>query len=80
MEYYRKNKKNVERIARFDVFDLQHRLPRQLLQKPYDILNRLNRKSLLRNNAKLTSSIAMDDYSVVPYSAGCFDLFFVATK
>lgn len=80
MEYYRKNKKSVERITRFDIFDLQHKLPRQLLQKPYDILNRMNRRSLLKNNAKLTSSIAMSDYSVVPYRPDCFDLFFVATK
>lgn len=80
MEYYRKNKKSVERITRFDILDLQHRLPRQLLQKPYDILNRLNRKSLLRNNTKLTSSITEKDYSVVPYRPDCFDLFFVATK
>lgn len=80
MQYYRKNKKSVERITRFDIFDLQHRLPRQLLQKPYDILNRMNRKSLLKNNAKLTSSITENDYSVVPYTPDCFDLFFVATK
>ena len=50
MEYYRKNKESVARITRFDIFDLQHRLPRQLLQIPYDILNRLNRKKLLNKN------------------------------
>ena len=82
MEYYRKNRQSVRKITRFDILDLQHRLPRKLLQVPYDILNRINRKSLHKKNTSLTESITMADYSIVPYKAGmeCFDLFFVATK
>ena len=41
-EYYEKNRRGVERVTRFDVLDLQHRLPRWMLQIPYDLLNRLN--------------------------------------
>ena len=82
MEYYRKNRQSVRKITRFDILDLQHRLPRKLLQIPYDLLNRLNRRSLHKKNTELTDSIVMSDYSIVPYKAGmeCFDLFFVATK
>ena len=80
MEYYQKNRAGVERITRFDIFDLQHRLPRQLLQIPYDILNRINRRRLLRQNSTLTTSITMDDYSVGPNLENSFDLLFVATK
>ena len=82
MEYYRKNRQSVRKITRFDFLDLQHRLPRKLLQIPYDILNRINRRSLHKKNTELTDSIVMSDYSIVPYEAGleCFDLFFVATK
>ena len=82
MEYYRKNRQSVRKITRFDLLDLQHRLPRKLLQIPYDVLNRINRKSLHKKNTSLTESIVMEDYSIVPYKAGleCFDLFFVATK
>lgn len=82
MEYYRKNRQSVRKLARYDVLDLQHRLPRVLLQIPYDILNRMNRKSLHKRNASLTDSITMEDYSLAPYKEGmeCFDLFFVATK
>ncbi|MBR4850277.1 MAG: class I SAM-dependent methyltransferase [Alistipes sp.] len=82
MEYYRKNRQSVRKITRFDILDLQHRLPRKLLQIPYDILNRINRRALHKRNTELTDSITMADYSVVPYKAGmeCFDLFFVATK
>ena len=80
MEYYRKNRRSVRRIMRFDVLDLQHRLPRWMLQMPYDVLNRLNRRALLKKNTALTNSIAMDDYSIVPSTDESFDLFFVATK
>lgn len=80
MTYYNKNKKSVKQFARFDIFDLQHRLPRRILQIPYDILNRMNRQLLLVNNRTLTNSIKMDDYSIVPVNDKCFDLFYVATK
>ena len=78
--YYEKNRRGVERITRFDVLDLQHRLPRWMLQLPYDLLNRLNRRRLLRENTDLTTSIRMEDYAIGPVSADCYDLFFVATK
>ncbi|MFI3292678.1 MAG: class I SAM-dependent methyltransferase [Rikenellaceae bacterium] len=80
MEYYAKNREGVRKFTRFDIFDLQHRLPRWMLQIPYDILNRLNRKKLLADNNTLTSSIAMEDYSVVPISDEAFDLLYIATK
>ena len=82
MKYYRKNRRSVRSLTRYDFLDLQHRLPRKLLQIPYDILNRLNRKLLYKRNSALTDSITMEDYSIVSYKEGleCFDLFFVATK
>ena len=80
MEYYEKNRQGVERITRFDILDLQHRLPRQLLQIPYDILNRINRRRLLKKNTELTTSIEMTDYSVSSATDQSFDLFFVAEK
>lgn len=79
-EYYESNRKGVERITRWDVLDLQHRLPRWVLQIPYDILNRLNRRRLHKKNTALTEGITMEDYSVVPVHKECFDLLYVATK
>ena len=51
-----------------------------MLQLPYDILNRMNRRKLLEKNTGLTTSIRMDDYAVEPVGDKCFDLFYVATK
>ncbi|MBP3290173.1 MAG: class I SAM-dependent methyltransferase [Alistipes sp.] len=80
MAYYEQNRQSVERIMRYDVLDLQHRLPRWVLQLPYDVMNRLNRRRLLDENNELTRSITMDDYRICPASDECFDLYFVATK
>ena len=46
MDYYEQNKASVNKIMRFDVFNLQHRLPVSLLRIPYDFMNRLNRNKL----------------------------------
>ena len=62
------------------VMEYYEHLPRRLLQLPYDLLNRINRRRLLRQNEALTTSIRMDDYRIAPAAEGCFDLFFIATK
>ena len=80
MEYYEQNRRSVKRITRFDILDLQHRLPRCLLQFPYDVLNRINRRRLLKSNTDLTTSIRMDDYRIGPVTDESLDLFFVAEK
>ncbi len=80
MQYYEQNRCNVERIMRFDILDLQHRLPRWILQIPYDVMNRLNRRRLLESNNELTRSIKMDDYSIGEISPQSFDLYYIATK
>ena len=78
--YYEKNREGVKRITRFDPLNLQWRLPRWMLRIPYDLLNRLNRRRLLKQNDSLTRSIKMEDYRLVPLHEHCFDLFFVARK
>lgn len=80
MAYYERNREGVRRITRFDIFDLQHRLPRRLLQIPYDLLNRLNRRRLLHENRALTTSIRREDYRLGPVTEDCFDLFYIAEK
>lgn len=79
-EYYRHNAESVRRIVRFDVLRMQWWLPRWVLQIPYDILNRMNRRKLHGQNRELTESIQMSDYSLQSVDASCFDLFYIATK
>ncbi|MEE1167432.1 MAG: class I SAM-dependent methyltransferase [Alistipes sp.] len=79
-EYYRHNAESVRRIMRFDVLRMQWWLPRWILQIPYDILNRMNRRKLHSQNTALTESITMNDYRLQSVDDRCFDLFYIATK
>lgn len=79
MTYYEQNKKSVERITRFDIFNLQYRLPRWMLQVPYDIMNRFNRNRLLQQDG-IAAEINYTDYLVSTNPAGSLDFFYVATK
>ncbi|MBO7313125.1 MAG: SAM-dependent methyltransferase, partial [Alistipes sp.] len=78
--YYEKNRESVHRIMRFDIFRMQWWLPRWVLQIPYDILNRLNRRKLHSENRTLTENITMEDYALQAVDSRCFDLFYIATK
>lgn len=80
MDYYEKNRAAVKKITRFDIFNLQYRLPASFLRLPYDILNRINRKKLLKNNQSLVGGISMEDYSIEEAEEGCFDLFYIGVK
>ena len=80
MGYFNKNKASVKKITRFDIFNLQYLLPRQLLQTPYDILNRMNRKKLQKGNHKIVSEVTTRDYSLIDNADQSFDLFCIATK
>lgn len=78
--YYEKNRESVRRIMRFDILRMQWWLPRWVLQIPYDILNRLNRRKLHSQNRSLTENISMEDYALQSVDNRCFDLFYIATK
>ena len=80
MQYYAENKASVERIARLDIFNLQHRLPRRWLQLPYDLLNRMNRRKLLNAHNDLTVNIQTDDFYIDQATDTCLDLYYIATK
>ncbi|MFT4660505.1 MAG: SAM-dependent methyltransferase [Patiriisocius sp.] len=80
MKHYQENVDSVKKITRFDIFDLQHRLPRQLLQIPYDILNRFNRKKLYKEGGGSVSDIKLEDFYMDEAKEDCLDLFYIAQK
>lgn len=80
MAYYEANKKSVEKITRFDILNLQYKLPRRVLQIPYDILNRMNRKKLHKNNNSVSASVQLHDYFLDIANDQCLDLFMIAQK
>ncbi len=80
MRYYQANKESVAKITRFDIFNLQYKLPRQLLQIPYDILNRINRNKLHKSNTETVNDIELSDFRIDNSTLDCFDFFVVAEK
>ncbi len=80
MEYYEQNKRSVEKITRFDVLNLQHRLPSSLLRIPYELLNRFNRNRLQHQNDSLVHGLSHEDYLISNRPDDSLDLFLIARK
>lgn len=80
MAYYEENKKSVQKITRFDIFNLQYRLPAHMLRIPYDILNRINRNKLNAGNNQLVTTIQYNDYVLIDNAEEALDLFLVLEK
>jgi 2-polyprenyl-3-methyl-5-hydroxy-6-metoxy-1,4-benzoquinol methylase len=80
MEYYEENKKSVRKITRFDIFNLQYRLPAGLLRIPYDIMNRFNRMLLKNKNSQLVSGITHEDYLLSDDPENSLDLYYILYK
>lgn len=79
MQYYVHNKKSVQNILKWDIFNLQYKLPRWALQIPYDVLNRWHRKKLLKENP-LTLHIRAEDFYISSVTDSALDLFCIAKK
>jgi len=80
MQYYEMNKKSVNKIMRFDIFNLQYRLPVGLLKIPYDLLNRRNRNKLQTGNDSLVQQITHADYLLNDNGDESLDLFCMMEK
>ena len=68
------------KITRFDIFNLQYKLPAGILRVPYDILNRINRNKLNSVNTGLVSEIKHTDYIQVENADEALDLFLILRK
>jgi len=79
-EYYEDNKRSVENIVRWDIFDLQHRLPAALLKIPYNILNNINRTLLSNTTPDRSARISHEDFYTGALHGHCLDFFVIAEK
>lgn len=80
MQYYDQNKTSVKRLTRFDVLDLQHKLPAFMLKIPYEIMNRLNRNKLQSSDNELVASIGYNDYEISNNAGESLDLLAILTR
>ena len=80
MQYYEENKQSVNRLMRFDIFNLQYKLPATMLKIPYEFMNRLNRNKLQDADNSLVASIRHDDYIVSDNADQSLDLLAILTR
>jgi len=80
MQYYARNKASVDKLMRWDIFDLQHKLPAPVLRLPYELMNRLNRNKLKVGADALVAGIRHEDYLFSDAPDRSLDLFLIATK
>jgi len=80
MRYYDENRKSVQRITRWDIFNLQHNLPAWMLRLPYELLNRFNRNKLQTGDNSLVTSIRHEDYFVTDRADEALDLLLMVRK
>ena len=80
MQYHERNRQSVNKIMKWDVFDLQYKLPASVLRIPYEMLNRLNRNKLREAADDLVASIKHEDYLLTDEASGALDLFLIARK
>lgn len=79
-DYYEENKKSVNKTMKWDILDLQHRLPAWMLRVPYEFLNRRNRNKLMDQTNGLAAEINWDDHFLCSNPDACIDFFYVGTK
>lgn len=80
MAYYEENKRSVNRLMRWDIFNLQHKLPAWMLRIPYEFMNRLNRNKLHAGDSTLVRNITHHDYLVTDNADEALDLFLIVKK
>jgi len=80
MKYHDANRKSVRKITRWDIFNLQYRLPASVLKVPYEILNRMNRKALYRQEGNKVTDITHEDFPLIKDPSQALDLFYILTK
>ncbi len=79
-EYYKANKEAIQRIRRFDPFGLEHRLPGWMLRIPFDILNTLNRRRLMKCNSNFIKTVSQESFFIKEADEYALDFFFIARK
>ncbi|MFD2202032.1 class I SAM-dependent methyltransferase [Shivajiella indica] len=79
-DYHEANRQSVNKIMRWDIFNLQYKLPSILLRWPYEILNRMNRDKLHHQKGKAVTDISHEDYILENSPEKGLDLFFILEK
>ncbi|WP_291781068.1 class I SAM-dependent methyltransferase [Cecembia sp.] len=79
-DYHEANRQSVNKIMRWDIFNLQYKLPAAVLRWPYEVLNRINRNKLHQQKGNAVTDISHEDFTLEDSPEKGLDLFFVLEK
>ena len=78
--YYKENQKAVQRLMRWDVFNIHKILPAKWIAVPYNILNKIMRKNL-KQNMDITTAISTKDFFLQDHHLDdAWDIYLIAEK
>lgn len=80
MAYHDENRASVQKIMKYDILNLQYRLPAAILRIPYEFLNRRNRNQLEAGNNELVKAITSEDYFLREKNEQNLDLYMIVKK
>lgn len=80
IQYYEMNKTAVNRVMKWDILRLHQIIPGVILRPPYNIINRLNRRRLMKKNKTLTLDLSYTDFYKDVVGERCIDLFYLGEK
>ena len=80
LTYHERNRQSVNKIMKYDIFNLQYKLPAGFLRIPYDFMNRRNRNRLNDTGDDLVKSITHNDFNLCDQQEQNLDLFCLLTK
>jgi len=78
MDYYNQHKASIQKLMKFDILNLQHRLPGWMLRTPYDILDKLFRNKSRSNSPSIVDNIKSENFYLENAEDSCLDLFGIA--
>ena len=80
LKYHERNRQSVQRIMKWDIFNMQYWLPAFILKIPYEILNRRNRNHLQSQNDDLVIGITHEDFFITDDADQALDLLLIVKK
>ncbi len=79
-KYYEENKASIQKVMKYDILDLQHKLPSWMLKIPYEFMNRRNRNKLMEEANGIAAEIDWTDYFLSNDPDSSPDFFYIGTK
>lgn len=80
MSYYEQNRKNLERLRKYDILKIEERSNSILWKWAYDGLNHMNRIALKYRRDSVNDDISIEDFTIAKANDQALDLLYICRK